>query len=100
MTAISKTDDSRITKGNVCLLFSATWCGPCRMLKSALEKAAEENKDKVSMFVVDVDGSQELASKYGVRSVPTAVVLSEGEVLDILHGVGNINIGNIMKRLL
>lgn len=69
------------------------------MLKPALEKSAAAHKDRVSMLVVDVDENQELASKYGVRSVPTAVVLSNGEVRDILHGAGSISIDRIMSRL-
>lgn len=69
------------------------------MLKPGLEKAAAAHKDKVSMLVVDVDDNQELASKYGVRSVPTAVVLSDGEVRDILHGAGNISMDRITSCL-
>lgn len=67
------------------------------MLKPGLEKAAAAHKDKVSMLVVDVDENQELASMYGVRSVPTAVVLSDGEVMDVLHGSSGINMDKIMS---
>lgn len=69
------------------------------MLKPGLEKAAAAHKDKVSMLVVDVDENQELTSMYGVRSVPTAVVLSDGEVVDILHGADGISMDKIMSRL-
>lgn len=58
--------------------FSATWCGPCKMLAPVLEEVSDEMSD-VSFFNVDVDESAELARKFGVMSVPTVVVLKKGE---------------------
>ena len=62
--------------------FSATWCGPCRMLAPVLEDISEKLGDKVSFYNVDVDESPELAMKYQVSSVPCLVLLKNGELAD------------------
>ena len=56
------------------LKFSASWCGPCKMLATTLEKYY---KGDVAIEDVDIDQNQELAIKYGVRSVPTCVLLND-----------------------
>ena len=62
--------------------FSATWCGPCRMLAPILEDVSEKYADKVSFFQVDVDESPELAMQYRVNSVPCLVLLKDGVFAD------------------
>ena len=62
--------------------FSATWCGPCRMLAPILEDVSEKYADKVSFFKVDVDDSPELAMQYRVNSVPCLVLLKDGVFAD------------------
>jgi thioredoxin 1 len=62
------------------LQFSAQWCGPCRMLSPIIEQLSEDNQGKdVSVIKVNVDENQELAAKFGVRGIPTVVVLKDGE---------------------
>lgn len=51
--------------------FSASWCRPCQMMLPILEKLAEEYADKIVIYKIDVDKEGELASGFGVRSVPT-----------------------------
>jgi len=60
--------------------FSATWCGPCRMLAPVLEDVSEEFEGKVSFFNVDVDECMALAEKYHVMSVPCVIMLKKGEM--------------------
>lgn len=66
--------------------FFATWCGPCRMLAPELEKVAEAVKDFAEVVKVDVDENRNLAKEYGVMSVPTLVVVKDGEQLDRVVG--------------
>lgn len=66
--------------------FFATWCGPCRMLAPELEKVAEVVKDFAEVVKVDVDENRNLAKEYGVMSVPTLVVVKDGEQLDRVVG--------------
>ena len=60
--------------------FSATWCGPCRMLAPVLEEISEEMAGKVNFYNVDVDDDSALAAGFGISSVPTVLLLKEGKV--------------------
>ena len=62
--------------------FSATWCGPCRMLAPVLEELSEKYADKVSFFSVDVDEAPGLAMQFRVNSVPCLVLLKNGVFTD------------------
>ncbi len=57
--------------------FSASWCGPCKMLAPIVNEIKKEMTD-VKFVDVDVDENYELASKYGVRGVPTVVIERDG----------------------
>lgn len=58
--------------------FFATWCGPCKMLGPVLEEVADETSD-VKIVKVDIDENMELASRFGIMSVPTLVIFKKGE---------------------
>jgi thioredoxin 1 len=58
--------------------FWAEWCGPCRMLGSALHEVAQELGDKVLILKVDVDTNSELPLKYAVRSIPAVFIFKNG----------------------
>lgn len=58
--------------------FWATWCGPCKMFAPTVEEFANEHDDVV-VGKVDIDNEPELATKYGVMSIPTAVLFKNGE---------------------
>lgn len=59
--------------------FYAEWCGPCKMVSPVIDKIAEE-RDDVKVCKVNVDDEMELASRYGVMSIPTIVVMKNGEI--------------------
>ncbi|OWV26205.1 thioredoxin [Fibrobacter sp. UWB1] len=67
--------------------FWAPWCGPCRMLSPTISEIAEEYGDKVKVCKVNVDEQGELASTFGVMSIPTLVVIKEGKVVNSVTGV-------------
>ena len=71
----------------VLLDFSATWCGPCRMLAPVIDELAGELAGKVKIGTVDVDNERALATKYQVMSVPTLAVIKNGKVNAVATGV-------------
>lgn len=60
--------------------FWATWCGPCRMVSPIVEELADELGGAVKVTKVNVDEEPELASQFGVMSIPTLILFKNGEV--------------------
>lgn len=66
--------------------FWADWCGPCKMLSPVVSEIAEEAKD-FKVYAVNVDEEPELASRYGIRSIPSLLVFKNGEIAKQSVGV-------------
>ena len=65
----------------VLLDFVASWCGPCRMVGPILDEIAEERED-IKVCKVDIDQQPELASRFRIMSVPTLMVLKNGQIME------------------
>lgn len=70
----------------VLLDFWASWCGPCRMVSPIIDEIAEETTDK-KVCKINVDEQPELAQAFGIMSIPTLVVMKDGEVVGQSVGV-------------
>lgn len=66
--------------------FFATWCGPCKMLAPVVSEIAEEYKEKLEVYKVNIDENQELALKYDIMSIPTLMFFKNGEVVNTSVG--------------
>ncbi|MBV8156473.1 MAG: thioredoxin [Dyella sp.] len=66
--------------------FWATWCGPCKTLGPMLEKLAGEFNGAFRLAKVDVDKSQQLAGMFGIRSIPTVMLVKDGQIVDGFAG--------------
>ncbi len=79
--------------------FSAEWCGPCKAIGPAVEQLAEELKGQVKVVTIDVDEHTEIASKYGIMSIPALVVFKGGQEVDrIVGAVPKATIEALVKR--
>ena len=67
--------------------FSATWCGPCKILGPRLDAAIAATEGKVNLAVVDIDELADLALDYRVEAVPTVVAVKDGEIVDKFVGL-------------
>ncbi len=73
-------------QGTVLVDFFADWCGPCKMLSPVIDEIAEEQTE-LKVCKVNVDDEPELASRYGVMSIPTLVVIRDGKEVNKSVGV-------------
>ena len=61
--------------------FWAEWCGPCRMIAPVLEALAKDYKDRLKVAKINVDEEPDLASRYGIQSIPTLLFFKGGEMV-------------------
>lgn len=83
-TALTKDNFEKEVTGSdkaVLIDFWATWCGPCKMIAPLIEQIAEEYSDEVKVCKVNIDDEPSLAVKFGITSIPTLLVVKNGEVV-------------------
>ena len=101
MSVINITNESfenEVLRANkpVLLDFWASWCGPCRMVSPIVDEIAEERSDIV-VGKINVDEQPALASRFGIMSIPTLVVMKDGKVAN--HAVGARSKAQILELL-
>lgn len=67
--------------------FTATWCGPCRLVSPLMDQLADEYKDRVKVVKVDVDNNKPIFKKFGLRSIPAVLIFKDGELVEKIVGV-------------
>ena len=81
--------DATVSSGISMVDFWAPWCGPCRMLAPVIDELATDFEGKANICKVNTDEQQDLAVKFGVRSIPTIVFIKDGEVVDQMVGAAS-----------
>ena len=71
--------------------FWAPWCGPCRMMHPVFEELDKEVGEKVKIVKINIDENPDLASQFGVMSIPTFIVFENGQMIDSKVGVQSLD---------
>ncbi|WP_136605622.1 thioredoxin [Paenibacillus dokdonensis] len=99
-TALTKaTFQNHIEKGVTLIDFWAPWCGPCKIQLPIVHELADELKGQATIATVNVDEQTQLASQFGVRSIPTLLLFKDGKLVDQMVGVNRKEVlkGKILK---
>lgn len=79
--------------------FWAPWCGPCRMVAPVVEEIAQQYEGKVKVVKLNTDENPQIASQYGIRSIPTLMVFKDGEKKDMVVGaVPKTTLSNTLEK--
>lgn len=66
--------------------FWASWCGPCKMISPIIDEISKEYAGKLKVSKVNVDDNPQIASKFGIMSIPTILFFKDGQVVDQITG--------------
>ena len=81
--------------------FWAVWCGPCKAIAPIVEEIANDYNGKVKVGKMDVDRNNQVAMRYGIRSIPTLLVFNNGEVVNqVIGNVGKESIESMLNKAL
>jgi len=81
--------DETVKEGVTLVDFWAPWCGPCRMIAPVIEELAVDYEGKATIAKVNTDEEQELAIKFGIRSIPSILFFKDGQVVDQMVGAAS-----------
>ena len=90
MRKVTYTEFKELQNGNnkVFVDFYADWCGPCKMMEPVLDDVSSAMKDTGVVFVkVNADEERELSAEFGVRGIPTFVMIDDGDIKQKFSGV-------------
>jgi thioredoxin 1 len=81
--------------------FWAPWCGPCRMVAPVVDEVATQYAGQVKVVKLDTDQNPNVASQYGIRSIPTLMVFKDGQRVDTVVGaVPKTTLANTLEKYL
>lgn len=92
--------DSQVIDSDLPVLvdFTATWCGPCKMITPFLEELAIEYQGKLKITKIDVDQNAETATRFGIRAMPTLILFDKGEQKEMIVGADPRKIREMVEK--
>jgi thioredoxin 1 len=94
--------ENEVSKSSIPVLvdFWATWCGPCQTMGPVVENIAEEYEGRVKVMKMNVDQNPLTPAKFGIRGIPTLLLLKDGQVVDrIVGAVAKAAVENLLKKV-
>ncbi|MBE9049492.1 thioredoxin [Nostocales cyanobacterium LEGE 11386] len=81
--------------------FTATWCGPCRLVSPLMDQLAEAYKGQAKVVKVDIDNNKPIFKKFGLRSIPAVLIFQDGQLAETIIGVSPYEqFSNAVQKLL
>jgi thioredoxin 1 len=98
-----KSFEQEVLKSDVLVLvdFWAPWCGPCRMVAPVVEEIAGQYEGQIKVVKLNTDDNPQVASQYGIRSIPTLMIFKDGQKVDMVVGaVPKTTLANTLEKYL
>ncbi|HRD08899.1 MAG: thioredoxin [Saprospiraceae bacterium] len=89
--------ETALSGGVAVIDFWAEWCGPCRLIGPIVEDLAKDFDGRVKIGKVNVDENPQISMQYGIRSIPTILIIKDGQVVD--KHVGTTTKANLAEKI-
>ena len=84
--------DTLITSNSlVAIDFTASWCGPCKLVAPLMDQLSEDYSDKITVAKLDIDANKPVAKRFGIKSIPAVLFFKQGEHVDTVIGAKSYN---------
>lgn len=90
-------EQSVLEEDKAIIMFSASWCGPCKMIKIIYDELS--NNNNINFYIVDIDDRDTFAKKFNIRSVPIFITIKNKQIFNMSKGANIKSLENIINEL-
>ena len=91
-------EQSVLEEDKAIIMFSASWCGPCKMIKIIYDELSTSNNN-INFYIVDIDDRDIFTKKFNIRSVPTFITIKNKQIFNMSKGANIKSLENIINEL-